>query len=507
MNILFRTDASLQIGSGHVMRCLTLADELRQCGAGISFVCREHPGNLIGLIEGKGYPVVRLPQSTVEYTASPDDVDHAAWLGLSWQQDALATIAATEEIQPDWLIIDHYAVDHRWEEQLRPHVGKIMVIDDLADRQHNCDLLLDQNLYQAMERRYAGLIPQDSAQLLGPRFALLRQEFAAARARREKCVGKVRRILVFMGGSDLANATCKVLDALQLVARPELQIDVVIGPQMEHRADIQSRCRNMRQVTCHEQVTDMVGLMAQADLAIGAGGTTVWERACLGLPSLVVSIADNQTAVAESVGERGCCLYLGRATEVTAIEISHALATLCKTPELLRHFSSASAQLTDGRGVERVVRRLIKSEVQLRPAVIADCEAIYLWRNAPEVRVHFFDPEPILWEDHQHWFSRVLENPDRILLIGEVNGQPVGVVRYDLNESEATVSVYLVPDQLGQGYGVQLLRAADQWLLKTRPDIRCVKAEILPGNKASKQAFVAAGYVEKHSVFCRHFEV
>ena len=242
LKVVFRTDSSLQIGSGHVMRCLTLADELRLRGADVMFVCREHPGNLIGLIEAKGYPVVRLPQAEVEYTAAPEDLAHATWLGVSWQQDAADTIAAIGDTQPQWLIIDHYAIDHRWEEKLRSDVGKIMVIDDLADRPHNCDLLLDQNLYQAMQTRYDNLVPISCQKLLGPKYALLRPEFAAARKSLQLRDGQVKRVLVFFGGVDPSNETGKALQALAGFIDRQFEVDVVVGGGNLHKEQIQKFC-------------------------------------------------------------------------------------------------------------------------------------------------------------------------------------------------------------------------------------------------------------------------
>ena len=174
MTIIFRTDASLLIGSGHVMRCLTLADELRLRGSNVMFICREHPGNLIDLIKDKGFTVAALQQPKTEYFMTPEDVAHAAWLGVSWKNDATDTIPILGKTKPSWLIVDHYAIDCRWENMLRHHVGKIMVIDDLADRSHDCDLLLDQNLYQDMETRYNHLVSNSCLKFLGPKFALLR---------------------------------------------------------------------------------------------------------------------------------------------------------------------------------------------------------------------------------------------------------------------------------------------------------------------------------------------
>jgi len=145
MNILIRVDSSNAIGSGHVMRCLTLADSLREKGCNCQFVCRNHPGNLSALIQEKGYRVTLLPLQEFQVEAYPH---HADWVGADWQIDAKETgsLIATLETPPAWLVIDHYGLDARWETSLRPAVGRIFVIDDLADRTHDCDCLLDQNL-------------------------------------------------------------------------------------------------------------------------------------------------------------------------------------------------------------------------------------------------------------------------------------------------------------------------------------------------------------------------
>jgi UDP-2,4-diacetamido-2,4,6-trideoxy-beta-L-altropyranose hydrolase len=180
--ILIRTDASVQIGTGHVMRCLTLADELRGRGAEVIFVCREFDGNLCGYIEEKGYIVHRLPVSDATEQGDQNieiGLKHTAWLGADCQTDVeqVEEIIKDLESPPDWLVVDHYALDERWEECLRSYCKKIMVIDDLADRPHNCDLLLDQNFYENLESRYDGLVPPQCKKFLGPKYALLRPEF------------------------------------------------------------------------------------------------------------------------------------------------------------------------------------------------------------------------------------------------------------------------------------------------------------------------------------------
>lgn len=347
MKIVFRTDSALQIGSGHVMRCLTLADELRQRGADILFVCREHTGNLISLIESKGYPVVRLPKAEIEFIPLPEDVAHAAWLGVSWQQDAVETVNAIAGDKPDWIIIDHYAIDRRWEQMIRPHVGKIMMIDDLADRPHDCDLLLDQNLYQAMETRYVGLVPEPCHKLLGPKYALLRPEFAAARKILRQRDGQIRRVLVFFGGVDPTNETEKALLALAGIGERKFAIDVVVGVSNPNKEKIFEACLKMSSTTFHCQVNNMAELIANADLALAAGGSTMWERCFLKVPAIVCITADNQCATTEAVDHFGAIWNLGNYKQVTVKTIYESITTAIINPSVLIKMGESCGYLMD----------------------------------------------------------------------------------------------------------------------------------------------------------------
>lgn len=364
MRVVFRTDASLQIGSGHVMRCLTLAGELRRRGGEVLFVCREHPGNLIGLIEDKGYPVILLPQLGTDFVAGPADVAHAEWLGVAWQQDAVATSAAIGEIPPQWLVIDHYAIDHRWEESLRPRVGKIMVIDDVADRSHACELLLDQNLYKNMEGRYNGLVPEQCVRLLGPGYALLRQEFMEARQHLRERDGSVKRILVFFGGSDPGNETTKALEAIRLLNRRDLAVDVVVGGTNPHLEEIKSRCASMPNMTYHCQINNIAALMAAADLAVGAGGSATWERCLLGLPALIIAIADNQAETSVHLDSLGCVWFCGMASSISVSTIAQRVSSLLEKPLAVLQASFACKAIVDETGCERVAGFMEQMRVQ-----------------------------------------------------------------------------------------------------------------------------------------------
>ena len=297
---MIRADASLTIGHGHVMRCLTLASSLRAGGATVGFVCREHADHLCDLIEARGFAVSRLPAGGATQAPNGDGPVHASWLGAAWQEDAAGTRAAIDAAggKPDWLVADHYAIDHRWEGALRTSARHIMAIDDLADRKHVCDLLLDQNYFPNAADRYEGLVPPYCQRLYGPEYVLLRDEFRRARA----AVGtaRERRLLLFFGGGDPTGQTEAALDAV-LSFDASLALDVVVGGGNARADAIERRCRALPGARFMRQTDDMAGVMAGAALCLGAGGITTFERIFMELPSIVVATADNQREALEAL--------------------------------------------------------------------------------------------------------------------------------------------------------------------------------------------------------------
>lgn len=342
------------------MRCLTLADELRQRGAEVFFVCREHSGNLVEVLQSKGYAVHCLPSPDGGFTRRENDAVHSAWLGVPWEQDAMETAAVLGMSHFDWLVVDHYALDLRWERKLRPRVGKIMVIDDLADRPHDCELLLDQNLYKDMYTRYNRLVPEFCMVLAGPSHALLRPEFVEARSNLPTRDGKVGRILIFFGGIDLENETEKAMAALKLLNRNDIAVDLVVGGASPHIDQLRQLCLTTPNSTFHCQVGHMAELMKAADMAIGAGGSTMWERCCLGLPTVVMTIADNQVQIAKECAWANACFYLGNARHISSLQLAAVVEELLLQPEQLEICSEKAVCLVDGLGVDRVVEQLLK---------------------------------------------------------------------------------------------------------------------------------------------------
>lgn len=365
MKITFRTDASLQIGTGHVMRCLTLADALQAAGAHCYFICREHPGNLIEQIRQRGFVVGALPvgSENVVFNDSADvaRTNYDAWLGADWVADAAQTKVGVGATAVDWLIVDHYAIDARWEQALRPMCRKLMVIDDLADRTHDCDLLLDQNLGRDA-RDYSGLVPEDCTVLAGPRYALVRPKFAALRdySMRRRAIPQLKHLLIAMGGVDQADATGQVLEVLKDCALPVgTRTTVVMGPHAPWLARIRALAAQMPQpAEVKVNVQNMAQLMADSDLAIGAAGSTSWERCCLGLPSLIAVLAENQRKGAAALERSGSAKILGDLDAIPRT-LRSMLSVLMSANEL-RHLSQASYSITDGQGVSRVQSALVE---------------------------------------------------------------------------------------------------------------------------------------------------
>ncbi len=351
MKVYFRTDASTHIGSGHVMRCLTLADILKEQRAETSFICRELPGNLCDHIESKGYKVFHLPYEKNGHVPDGNSTPYSRWFGVDGKTDA----EQTNDIlnvgdQTDWLIIDHYSIDNRWESKIRSYTSKIMVIDDLANRKHDCDLLLDQNLYEGMECRYDGLVPEDCITLVGPKYALLRREFADARKKMKGRDGTVKRILISFGGSDRTNETAKTLEAIGILNMPNVAVDVVVGSANPHKEEIEELCSTLTSTYYHSQVSNMAELMVNADLAIGAGGSTTWERCSLSLPSIVVAVAENQITIAEAVDKAGAALYLGKNDQVSEADLCLSIKEILEHPERNEKMAHCAGALVEGDG-------------------------------------------------------------------------------------------------------------------------------------------------------------
>jgi len=355
MKVVFRVDASLEMGSGHVMRCLTLADELGRCGFECAFISRKQPGDLIDEIKTRGYVVYELPQCD---TSADNHLGHSHWLKGGWERDAQESEAIFKRLTAGWLVVDHYGIDKTWEQRLRVCVKNVLVIDDLADRKHDCDVLLDQNLGRT-DQMYRPLVPESCRILTGCHYALLRPEFKCYRERSleyRKGKAHIDRVLVTMGGVDKDNHTEKALDALALSSLDDdTEITVVLGRQAPWFAEVEAQATNSRfKIRVLSNVYNMAQLMSKSDLAIGAAGSTSWERCCLGLPTLMCVLADNQRGIAKALEQAGAAALVADPVERFSAQINN----FKQSSQALSHISTLAASLVDGQGAERVASQL-----------------------------------------------------------------------------------------------------------------------------------------------------
>ena len=507
--ILIRCDASLLIGSGHVMRCRTLARELQRHGAEVWFLCRRQPGDLINLLEPE-FAVLALPEQPSAPCDGLEGRDlYSAWLGCTQEQDAAQCLEVLVEAgitSASWIVADHYGLDARWEAQLLAGLSgsdaapKLLVIDDLADRPHQADLLLDQNFFgQATHQRYQDLVPPQCRKLLGSHYALLGPEYAQLHPLVPPRT-ELRRVLVFLGGVDPDNLTSRVLEALLDPVLADLAVDVVLGLQSPHRQAVAELVARRPHTTLHGPLPSLAGLIARADLAIGAAGATTWERSCLRLPTLVVAIAANQLPFAEALDQAGHLQLLGVGASVTAEQIRFALLAQMTEPKP----EKAAPALTDGWGALRLSMAMMgpQGAISLRPAVAADEKLLLHWANDPQVRANSFSPEPIASKDHHHWFQKGLTDPNRLLLIATASDYcPIGQIRFDRQPGSAQADVIeaklsLLLDRCARGHGLaaQLVRLGLQALEQDwGPSVEAV-AEVLKSNTASNACFARAGF-------------
>lgn len=478
MNIVFRADASIQIGSGHVMRCLTLATMLREQNHCIFFLSQVLPGNFNSLIQRQGFEVIALPDEAIKL-----------------EQEKVANIL--KKINPEWLVIDHYDIDIQWEKFMRPFCQKIMVIDDMANRKHDCDLLLDQNL-QLQSDRYKNLVSTSCELLLGTKFFLLRSEFLTVR-QDVKERSFLKNIFVFFGGGNCVDIIEKVLNGI-LKSKFSGMINVVLGKNNSKAETIEKNFTQKKFIFFYREVDNMAYLMNQADLCIGAGGTNSWERCFLGLPSLIIITAENQISIATALAAMNAAQYLGNAKKVSAKLISTAINAVILNSSILNNLSENAKNLVDGGGTERVMKKIM-SEIYLRKATLDDVTPIFKLRNHPVIRKNSFSSEEIIFSKHETWFNNVLQNSARQLLIANnFQHELVGVVRFDFEENFTEVSIYVNPDMHGRGYGTKILSQGIEWIVK---NYRCnrIIAKVKAENIASQKLFLKTGFVKKNTYF------
>ena len=518
-HVVIRCDASLRIGSGHVMRCLSLARALKLRDADTVFLCRRQPGDLIALVEQE-FPVLILPGFAEESSESGHDGKplsgrelYASWLGCTEEQDAIESLAVLAGYQHQplaWVVLDHYALGNPWQRRMQEGLRQaddsapaILVLDDLADRAHQASVLMDANrLDPEAPDPYQNLVPEACTTLLGPAYALLDplyprlQPLLPTRS-------KLARVLVFFGGMDAANHVALGLEALSHPRLQHLAVDLVVGAAAPHRNELARRVSQRPNTSLHVGLPSLIGLIGRADLALGGAGTSSWERACLGLPCLVVPVAENQRQGAQALQSAGVarCLDLQTALDPGAT-LQEAFLELLDAPDALLAMSEACLQLGDGRGLFRVVAALLGPApgLRLRPAMAADLWLYHWWASDPQVRRQSFKSEPIPLAQHRQWFTGRIKSPLALLrVLEDGDGLPLGQIRFergDVRDTRAVISLSLDRLARGRGLASELLELGLAELARCWGNSTEAYGEVRADNPASCRAFLRAGFQE-----------
>ena len=479
-HLIIRADASSQIGMGHLMRCLALAQAWQNQGDKVTFVTNCSSRILRERVRNDGPQIINL--------------DHSYPHHGDWEQ----TSRILETWPGAWVVLDGYHFDANYQRRIKNAGHPLLVIDDTAH--HDCyiaDVVLNQNI-KAEQLRYS--CKPYTCLLLGAQYVLLRSDFLAWRKWQREIPAIARKVLVSLGGADPDNQTLKVIRALHGLASDELECVVIVGATNPHVTELQSIMRNLQSsVQLVQNIANMPELMAWADIVISGGGITAWEAAFMSLPSIILVLAENQHENAVQLEATGLAINLGELNDISLSSISSAVEFLLGQSEMREMMSARGRKIIDGLGAERVIEKMRGNGLFLRGAVEEDCRMIWKWANNPLTRKGSFSTGPIAWKDHQQWFFKRLRDPSCLFFIAtDRDNISHGQIRYKIQGKEAIVSVNIRPRSRRMGWGSRIIRYASEKLLKEGTAVK-IHAYIKPENKASIRSFIKAGFFREET--------
>jgi UDP-2,4-diacetamido-2,4,6-trideoxy-beta-L-altropyranose hydrolase len=485
MHIALRVDSSSAMGTGHLMRCLTLAEALRARGASCTFICRDLPGNLSHLVQENGFGLRRLPAVDVPVAA---EMEHIAWLQASVEQDQVETRLALNDQQWDWLVVDHYGVDEKWERGLRAYCKQILVLDDLADRIHDCDLLWDPGAEPDLKERHAKAVPSHAMLLTGPAYALLRPEFDAQRASLPPAPDRIwpRHLLVMFGGNDADGHTLEAVQAVRRTAPAGTPVDVVVSTINQDQGRLHSFCLEHDSFKLHVASTQVAALLARADLVIASGGGATWERLYLRRPALLKIVAENQRKPLEYMAGAGYFVLYD-----TAADLQRQLQTIftegvAVPPDIVRN------------GVPALCDLMLKRLVSLGKVRSWDLRRSFRWLQDAQLRQSFLmrGDAPTRRDHFLYWRRLLSDSMQRVYSIRQARRHRghAGLRNIDLDAGEAELWLYLgSSNQRGMGIGRMALSMLEA---RIRNELGCYKAvlHVSRKNLPAYGLYCAAGY-------------
>ena len=475
--LLIRADASVAIGTGHVMRCLALAQAWRNAGGRAVFASVESTAAIQERLLAESYEVVSISTRTGS------------------QDDAQQTTALAQRYGATWIVADGYQFTAEYQHALKSVRNKLLVFDDYGHAQHYwADVVVNQNV-GADETLYRSREAQTRL-LLGPKYCILRREFNVWREWKREIAPLGRRVLVMMGGSDPENVTAKAMEGLSNADIKNLEAIVVVGGSNPNFDSLQQTAvHSGAAISVRRDASNIAELMAWADIAVSAAGSTCWELCLLALPSLLVDVAENQTALAKELDRLGCARYMGNSRNISAEKIAGAVNRLLYSQEERLSLSQRSRELVDGEGAARVVSGLLGNELRLRRAEQKDSRQLWEWANDPQVRAVAFSKDAIPWEQHELWFASKMSDPDcQIFVAEDKQGRAVGQFRVDWRSSQdGEIDVSVAKENRGQGFGARLIRLGANAAFAGKKTAQ-LHAFVLVQNQASRRAFEAAHF-------------
>lgn len=481
--LLIRTDASTQMGTGHLMRCLALAQAWKDSGGKVAFITACESAGLLQRLSDEDFQIVTVEGSY------PDPAD---WKATS------QVLAAHPNA---WVVLDGYHFDPVYQIRIKEAGHPLLVIDDMAHLEHYyADIVLNQNLHAEQLNYPCEFYTQ---LLLGTQYVLLRREFLQWQDWKREIPEVARKVLVTLGGSDPDNVTLKVIRVINKLKLRDLEAKVVIGPSNPHMTSLTEAVHHSP-FTIHllPSVEDMPELMTWADVAISGGGSTCWEMAFLGLPNVVLELAENQRGIAEGLDSRGVALNVGWYAEISKLDLAQTLKTLMFNPARRKTMSEEGQKLVHGTGTDKIVSvmhkatqsALLSDHLQVRPARLEDVELLWRWTNDQVVRANSFHPDSIPYDKHIEWYQEKLQSPNTCIWMLGLDREPAGQVRYDrVDTDEAVISFSIAADYRGKGISTKALVLTSGMACREL-GVKRLKGVVFLSNEASRHAFAKAGF-------------
>jgi len=480
-NLIIRADANTQIGTGHVMRCIALAQAWQDRGGNVTFLSHCDSKTLRKRIIDEGFAFISVEK------AHPDPYD------LGHTLEMLGKFKIQNSKFKTWVILDGYHFTSDYQKAIRENGYKLLVIDDMAHLDHcHADILLNQNIHASI-LHYS--CDRDTVKLLGCEYVLLRREFLKYQDWKREIPDKARKILVTLGGGDPDNVTLEVIRALNSLNVSDIEVKVVVGPANKNIKSLE-RELHLSPFTFHvlSSVSSMPELMVWSDVAISAGGSTCWEMAFIGLPALIITVSDNQIEIAKELEHAEVAIYLGWHESTSIHQITKVLKKISQDKNKRTRLSERGRRLVNGKGVIEIIKAMLDGQISLRRAQKNDCELLWKWANDPEARAASFSSSPISWEEHTNWFNSKLNSANCMMYVATIdNGTPLGQIRYDIKQENAVISISIDSKFRSKDYGTVLIRKTSQ-ILFAESNVRRVHAYVKQDNNSSASVFTKAGF-------------